>query len=192
MKKNLSALMVETERRVHEQSEIEPAPDGWGLFTEQARFDDSQERQGFFFWFCNAESLLVYLPWHALYWTCSDSSEKDTQCIRREAKRLVSDFKRNGSSQADLLFRLNNILVPSGMELAWMGPLSDLLFSTEEIPLRTRLFCRRTLADMEEHGINPLDGSPLPARYLQTFMECLGDFGLEGQGLNNLLPGRPE
>ncbi|MDD4735916.1 MAG: hypothetical protein PHP44_07410 [Kiritimatiellae bacterium] len=188
MKNKPQHLFLEAERLVRKQSEFEPASDGWGLFTEQAHFGEPEERHGFFLWFDSFGSLLNFLPYHSLFWTCSDSTEKEIRSTRSEAEGLINDFRKSRSSQKDLLFRLNNILVPSGMELVWMGRFSELLFSMEEIPRRTRLFCRRTLVDMEEPGIDPLNDSPLPARYLPTFIECLGDFGLEGQGLNTPLP----
>ena len=179
---------IHAEGLARKHAEREPESGDWGLFTEQARFLESDERQGFFMWFDSESVLLDYLPEHCIYWGCPDEPEKKISRVLADASKQVTEFRKNRSSQEDLLFRLNNLLVPCGMELTWMGPLSDLLFSMQEIPRRTRLFCRRTLADMEEHDINPLDDSPLPANHLATFIECLGDFGLEGQGLNTLLP----
>ena len=187
-KSSPNTLFRQAEQRIQEQSRVEPGGDCWGLFTEQARFQNDEDRQGFFLWFDSPESLLTFLPWHGVYWSGSDKTEKECRSILSEAKALVHDFAKDRCSREDLLFRLNNLFVPGGMELRWMGAFSELLFCTCEIPRRTRLFCRRTLADMEEHDINPLDDSPLHSRHLQTFIECLGDFGLEGQGLNTPLP----
>lgn len=184
---------AQAEQRARQHAEREPQTDDWALFTEPVRQSEGEERQGFFLWFSDEAELLDYLPEHCLFWCCPDDEpDKAIHRVEAAAIKLVTEYRKNRCSLDDLVFRLNNLLVPSGMEIIWTGPFSELLFGTTEIPRRTRLFCRRTLADMEEPGINPLDDSTLPAAHLRTFIECLGDFGLDGLGLNNLLPITPQ
>jgi hypothetical protein len=166
-----------------------PSPQSMGVFLREAVFGEKEDVvPGFFLWFVSREAWYEQFPLVCLYWTHDVVENLNPRRFVSEVKGHLSDYRRQDIDAETLVFRLNNLLMPTGIEVCWMGAFDTLLFGESEIPRRTRLFCRRILADMEEPGIDPLNDAPMEADYLNVYMECLGDFGLEGQGLDNPLP----
>jgi hypothetical protein len=178
-------LVEEAERRAREAKEREPSATSWGLFTVVLPPGPEEPRAGFFLWFESEQELLGYLEYHAVYWACPEQQDA-AGSIRRATAAHVKEYLRHGAAREDVLFRLNGIFIRGGTELAWMGRFSELLAGMGELPRRTRLYCRRMLADMEERDVDPLSEGPLEERHLAAFTASLGDFGLEGEGLGDL------
>ena len=165
-------------------SETEPYEQSYGLFCQMLPDPDAdQAPPGFFVWFNTLDQLLEGLSPFCIYWNANANHAATPRRIRAAVRRCIKEYL-TGTTISDLIFRLNNLLHPAGLNLQWMGPFSDLLFSNSEIPVKTRRFCRRTLADMEVHAVDPLNDAPLESEYLSTFIECLHDFGPDGQGLS--------
>jgi len=185
---SVNQIYLKAKQAVQQASETTVTKTSWGLFSRQTVTVQDEKNQASFTWFADEQELLDYLVDYCIFWCCTDLPDKSLRKIADQVKHLLKDYMRQKASRSDLIFRLNNLLVPVGMEIAWFGTFSELVFGTHEIPRRTRLFCRQTLADMEEAGINPRSDAPIEAKNLPVFIECLGDFGLENQGLNDPLP----
>ena len=183
--RNKALILYETARRIAQDAAgREPLSASWGIFTQVQPEHRGEPPGGFFLWFATREDLLDYLPHHSIYWTCAeDEPPEDLPRTARNAEKIVREHRRGHAAQDDMVFRLNNLLVPSGVEIRWMGPFTELLHGSGEIPRKTRLHCRRALADMEDYPVDPLSDAPLESSRLSAFIACLGDFGPEGQGL---------
>ena len=160
---------------------IMPKPGMWGLYSHQSQQccgPCGGGDQGAFFWFPAKDRLDVFKRTHYKRWV----------------KACFSDFMDEDEDMDSM---------HDGFEIMWSGSYTELLESAEEIPRVARLFFRQTRkeqgagpefenntgASMPDHSEEEMSEArisdePIAPEEVDTFIQSLTEFEVDGQGVN--------